>query len=175
MAEETTPERPKPSPIPSWVMLGFVLGVLVTLGWQRDNPAPSSPPPQPAPAEPPPPSPATERNALHLEDQPSLTAVEALFEQYRAYAFWDDDRTEIGVWNTRTLEFSSYFEVHRAETGTYFRSIPALTRLPLEGYGPPGSPLLFTETPAQRAARYLEARGQLKRTGPLPNPPANAP
>jgi hypothetical protein len=174
MTEETPPEPRPPSQVPSWIMLGFVLGVLVMFGWQRERPrVPDEPTAGPAIVElkpAPPANPATAVNELRIEDQPSLSIVEALFEQYRPYAFWEDDRTEIGVWNTRTLAFSDLFEVVRTDTGTYYRSIPSLTRLPVENYGPPGSPLLFTESTTQRAARYLKARGQVPRT--LPPPPA---
>ena len=172
MTEETPPETRPPSAVPSWIMLGFVMGVLVMLGWRRDRDRNGEPAPPPAAqVEPERPSPATATNELHVEDQPSLNIVEALFEQYRAYAFWEDDRTEIGVWNTRTLAFSDTFEVLRTDTGTYFKSIPALRRLPLEGYGPPGCPLLFTETVTQRAARYLQSRGQVPRNLPPPKTP----
>jgi hypothetical protein len=170
-ADPPIEDRP-PSAVPSWIMLGFVMGVLVMLGWRRDQERGAEPaPPAVVQVEPEPPNPATETNTLRVEDQPSLNIVEALFEQYRAYAFWEEDRTEIAVWNTRTLAFSDAFEVLRTDTGTYFKSIPALRRLPLEGYGPQGCPLLFTETVTQRAARYLQSRGQIPRSLPPPRTP----
>src|SRR5690606_24948517 len=89
------------------------------------------------------------------------------FEQYRQYAFWEDDRTEIAIWNSRTLDFTDFFEVLRTDTGTYYRSISMLTRLPLVNYGPPDSPVRFTETAAQRAAREKERDTDL----PRPTPP----
>lgn len=151
------------------------MGLLVALTWRQDRPAPGSGPGTPKPSETAPPAPApnpaTEVNQLRIEDQPSLTVVEALFEQYRGYAFWEDDRTEIGVWNTRTLTFADKFEVLRTDTGTYFRTIHAFTRLPLEKYGPSDSPILFTETATQRAARYLESRGHVPKSLPPPPPP----
>jgi hypothetical protein len=158
-------------------MVGFVFGVLATLTWRsdrpdRDRPVPAAQAPADTPPATPTPNPATDVNALRIEDQPSLTVVEMLFEQYRGYVFWEDDRTEIGVWNTRTLSFSDKFEVLRTDTGTYFRSIHAFTRIPLEKYGPSDSPLLFTETETQRAARYLQSRGQIRRSIPPPTPPA---
>lgn len=176
MSEEPPIDRRKPSTIPSWVMIGFVVGVLVMLGfradWGRDNTetagAPeeaSAPIATEAPA-----TVATEANDLAMNDRPSFSVVEALFEQYREYAFWERDRTEIAVWNTRALGFTDYFEVLRTDTGTYFRSIPELTRLPLENYAPPDCPLLFTETAPQRAARYQKERGAERRREPRPPP-----
>lgn len=163
-------ERRNPSTIPSWVMFGFLLGVLVMLGFRADR---SEPVPESAPiVEKPAPDPASETNELAIDDQPSFSVVESLFEHYRHYAFWENSRTEIAVWNTRTLDFTDYFEVLRASTGTYYRPIPELSRLPLEGYGPPDCPIKFTESAAQRAARLWAQRGgDRTREPPPPAPP----
>lgn len=162
MSEEPPVDRRKLSTIPSWVMLGFVLGIFVMLGFRSRPPAPQAATPAPVVE-----SPATEVNESAIADQPSYTVVEALFEQYRQYAFWEDDRTEIALWNTRTLDFTDYFEVLRTDTGTYYRSISTLTRLPLVNYGPPDCPIRFTETAAQRAARLENTRANLPRPAPL--------
>lgn len=162
MSDEPPIDRHKLSTIPSWVMVGFVLGVFVMLGFRGgdDGPPPAA---APAPVEQ---TIATEKNAAAIDDQPSFTVVEALFEQYRQYAFWENDRTEIAIWNSRTLDFTDYFEVLRADTGTYYRPISMLTRLPLMNYGPPDSPVRFTETAAQRSARENGRDADLPRPAP---------
>ncbi|MCC5023954.1 MAG: hypothetical protein J6386_14730 [Candidatus Synoicihabitans palmerolidicus] len=96
-------------------------------------------------------------NPLAKEDLPSIEIVEALFEEYRDWAFWSDGRTQVAVWNSANLGFSDHFEIVRTDDGYYFRPILRFTRLPLEGYGPPNSPVLFTETAEQRAKRFIAA------------------
>jgi hypothetical protein len=166
MTDETEPQAPnrKPSTAPSWVMLGFALGALVTCtyrGGERETAGIDRTEPAAVVVEPvePPPNPATEVNEYAYPDRPSFNIVEALFDEFRHYAFWEDDRTEIALWNTRTLSFNDCFEVLRTDQGLYFRPIPELTRLPLEGYGPENSPILFTESAGQWVARYHKARG----------------
>lgn len=96
-------------------------------------------------------------NTLQTDSKPSIELVQDLFAGLRDWAFWTDDRTEFAVWNSTTLSFSDHFEVIRLRDADYFRAIPAFTRLPLEGYGPENSPILFTETAEQRAKRYYQA------------------
>ena len=169
MSEEPPVDRRKLSTIPSWVMLGFVLGALVMFGYRSRSSPTEAPEQPPAAVQAEEPAPGEARNSYAYEDQPSFSVVEALFEQYRSYAFWEDERTEIAIWNTRTLDFTDCFELLRGEHGTYYRSIPRLTRLPLPGYGPPNCPVLFTETALQRAARIIQ------RNAKLPRPQAPAP
>ena len=154
---DATPMKPeKPSQVPSWIMVGFVIGVLTMWAFQSGSKSGESPPenstePSPTALE----LTADEPNPTTIEGRPSLEVVEALFEEFSAYAFWSDERTEIAVWNGKTLSFSDYFEVLRGDQGWYFRSIPRFSRLPLEGYGPENSPILFTETAEQRMRRAI--------------------
>jgi hypothetical protein len=135
--EEPPPPPSKPSQIPSWVSLGFVLGAGFVLALPR-RAAPSAP----APAEPPP--------VVKYAEAPHLSTIEAVFAAWGKYAVWDNDITEVGLWNSDTKDFSDLFEVLRVGDACYFRSIPHFTR-PLLTHGvKSGSPLEFTETEAQR-------------------------
>jgi len=150
MDEEVPPPRPsKPSQIPSWVMLGFVLGAAFVLALPRRREAPASPPSEagePAPA-------------IKYVVAPHLTTIEAVFAEWGKYAVWDNDVTEVALWNADSKEFSDFYEVVRIGDATYFRSIPRLTRPILTHGVQAGSPLEFTETDAQRE-EWLHARDE---------------
>lgn len=176
--EEEKVDRKSLSQVPSWLMVGFLAGV-VTM-WLFRSPAPE-PSPAPQPAEP--------LSAIAVDPQPepetatgeaSLAFVEAIFDTYRDWVFWTDDKTQVAVWNTDTMSFSDRFEVIRTLEGDYFRPISEFTRLPLPGYGPPNSPILFTETTEQRYKREIrlhpDALPKREKPGPvelntLPPPP----
>ena len=167
MSDEEPVDKKNLSQAPSWVMVGFLAGALMM--WSLGDREPDPPERQPAP---PPPRTAQEI----MSEQPQVTArdngaslkvVEALFSALQEWALWTEDRTEIGVWNSHTLSFSDRFEVVRLNDSWYFRPIAQFTRLPMEGYGPPNSPILFTETAEQRNRRQQQARGAL---APDPNP-----
>ena len=175
----------KPSQIPSWVMVGFIIGVLTMWAFQSHDPedddavvetVETAPEPTAEESE----VPAGGSNPMAREDQPSIELVASLFDQLREYAFWSNGRTEIGVWNGRSMAFSDRFEVVEVNGATFFRPIEIFSRLPLEGYGPDSSPILFTETAEQRAARYFKANPELApdansrapvEFGDLPPPP----
>lgn len=146
--DESAPASLKPSQIPSWVMVGFVLGALfvIVLPPRRLTQAPPAPPPRPAPVAPAPPR------------KLQLTTVESVFEVWQKYAVWDNDRTEIALWNSDDKAYSDCYEVVRMGDVFYYRSIPRLTR-PVLTHGlsdDPNPPLLFTETEAQRQV-WLQA------------------
>jgi hypothetical protein len=127
-------------------MLGFLLGALFVLAWPRrkfsEPPAPAAPVLTAEPARPAPPPPA-----------PRLTTIEAVFAQWNRYAVWDNDITEVALWDSETKDFSDCYEVLRAGDAYYFRSIPRLT-LPAIIPGPTvNCPLQFTETDEQRRVR----------------------
>ncbi|HEX3728489.1 MAG TPA: hypothetical protein VHV47_01705 [Opitutaceae bacterium] len=136
----------KPTQTPSWVMLGFVLGALFVLALPRHG-APGRPP---APAPAPPPLPP-----------PSLTTIEDVFATWGKYAVWDNDTTEVAMWDSGRKAYADCFEVLRVADVFYFRSIPNLTRPLLEHGLPdnPNPPLEFTETQAQRE-EWLKAAHQ---------------
>jgi hypothetical protein len=170
MTDHEKVDRKKLSQAPSWVMAGFVVGVL-TMWLFR-----SSPEPPPVAAE----APAVEA----AEEDPEPTAespgsgsgalpmhlVGAIWEEYRPYAFWNEDKTQIGVWNSETFGFTDRYEVLRGEEYDYFRPIESFTRLTLPGYGPENSPILFTETAEMRARREQKLNPKPVERPPRPDP-----
>ena len=136
--ESQAPLPPKPSMIPSWVMLGFLLGAAFVLAFPR-----KAPPPPPAAETPPPP--------LAAPAPRTVTTIEAVFDAWGKYAVWSDNTTEVALWDPSTNAFSDCYEVLKVGDGLYFRSISGLTRPLLEHGVADGSPLQFTETARQRA------------------------
>jgi len=151
------PVRTKPSPVPSWVSLGFALGALFVMALPRHGDAPPAPPPEP-PAKPPLPAP--------------MTTVEAVFEAWEKYAVWNDDRTQVALWDVQSRAYSDCYEVLRVGGAYYFRSIPSLTRPVLTHGVVPESPMEFTESAPQRAEWLSDVRQESWKsfTGELPTP-----
>ena|SRR5580700_6772487 len=152
MSEENPAPSSKPSPIPSWVMLGFALGALTI--WSlphsaREEPEPEPTTPEVKSAPPPPPSPAVIRTQQPLEGPP-LARIENVFAEFGKYAVWSDDSTEVALWNTATRGFSDYFEVLKVDDKYYVRTIPELDRPVLTHGVPPELPIEFTESEEQR-------------------------
>jgi hypothetical protein len=116
-------------------MLGFCLGVLFL--WAL----PDDPPPAPPPA----PDPVTILLRPHR-----MSEVEAVFDQWGQHAVWDNDTTEIALWNTDAKAFTDTFEVLRVGETLYFRTIPKLTRPVIRRGVESKSPLQFTGVPDQR-------------------------
>jgi hypothetical protein len=145
MDEESPPPASKPSQVPSWLTLGFVLGALFVLALPRKGGVEPQPAPAPAAARP-------ERPAA----PPRISTIEAVFEEWGRYAVWSDGTTEVALWNPETKSFSDCFEVGRAGDAYYFRTITSLTR-PILSHGVADeSPLQFTETARQRQ-EWLDA------------------
>lgn len=139
---------------PSWVMLGFVLGALfvVALPPFQEKPAPVA---APRPVETPRTSPP-----------PQLSTIEAVFAAWGERAGWDDDVTEVALWDTDKGGFSQFYEVRRVGEKLYFRTIPRLTRRVIN-HGKPlpaDCPLQFTET-EERYREWLE-HGRTERRNP---------
>jgi hypothetical protein len=138
------PEKERPispsrlSKTPSWITLGFVLGALFVASLPREA-AKFAPEKSAAPA-----------TAVKLE-RPKLTEIEAVFADWERYVVWDNNVTEVAMWDTEKKSFSIFYEVLRVRDSYYFRSIPRLTR-PILTRGVPEqqSPLQFTETEASR-------------------------
>lgn len=143
MDAEDTPERvpDKPSQVPSWVTLGFLLGALFVLALPRH----SAPAPSPAPA-------AVEAPAKPAGpvEPPRITTIEAVFAAWEKYAIWSNGTTEVALWSTETNKFSECYEVMKVGDSYYFRSISSLTRPVLTHGVVTESPLQFTETERQR-------------------------
>lgn len=172
MTEDDAPvEQKSPSQVPSWLMVGFLVGV-VTMWVFRSEPTPPLEPVDSS-AE----AVAAEAAAGFESEEPveemgrmSLETVSALFEAYRDWVWWTDDKTQIAVWNSDTMGFTDHYEVIRTLEADYFRPIEQFTRLPLPGYGPDNSPILFTETAEQRAKRQIRANPELAPRPERPDP-----
>lgn len=141
------PDAPptKPSAAPSWIFLGFVLGALCMLALpsrKRAEPAPE-PVPVAKPEPPPPPRPTR------------FDEVQTVFSAYSQYAVWQDERTEICMYDPDLKRFAECYEVLRSGDQMYFRSIPSLTRPVLTHGVPQNSPVEFTE-PKEARAQWLK-------------------
>jgi hypothetical protein len=140
--DEEAPAKPipeKPSQVPSWITLGFVLGALFVLALPKRGPV------APAPA-------AVEeaKPVPQKTEPPKVTTIEAVFSSWDKYAVWSNDTTEVALWSSATGGFSECYEVIRNGNEYYFRSISALTRPVLTHGVAENSPLQFTETARQR-------------------------
>src|SRR5271165_1481682 len=140
--DNPSPPAPhRPSQVPSWVTLGFVLGALFVLALPRRAAV------EPAPR------PAGEPAALRSAKAPAparVTTIEAVFASWDKYAVWSHDTTEVALWSAETMSYSECYEVLKTADGYYFRSIPRLTRPVLTHGVVDESPLQFTETARQR-------------------------
>ncbi|WP_148217959.1 hypothetical protein [Opitutus terrae] len=146
--------RSRLSKTPSWITLGFVLGVLFMLSLPHDAPKKPAAPPEPA--------------LVRLE-RPKLTEVEAVFAEWGDRAVWEHDLTEVALWDTEKRSYTIFYEVLRREGQYYFRSIPRLTRPILERGTDPQAPLLVTET--EKTRREWIERGRYEpRTEPQETP-----
>jgi hypothetical protein len=146
------PEAKPPSPrhlskTPSWILLGFVLGVLFVWSLPSREPIPSAPVAAQKPVTPDP-----------LPVRP-LDEIEAVFTVWAEHAVWAHDLTEVSLWDPLTGQFSRHYEVLRNGPEYFFRSIPQLTRPILTHGVPEETPLRFTETEARRE-QFLSARRQ---------------
>lgn len=169
MSQTTPAERKNMSQVPSWIMLGFVVGVL-TMWLFRSSPEPLEPEVVEPVAEVEEPAEPDEEPEASGDGSLSMALVGAIWEEYRAYAFWNEDKTQIGVWNSATFGFTDRYEVLRGEEFDYFRPIESFTRLTLPGYGPENSPILFTETAEQRAIRNQKLSPQPVERPKRPDP-----
>ena len=161
------PEKPYPlspakmSKTPSWVMVGFLLGAAFVWGYKRD--AEKTAPVAPA-------IPAEWPKALTLAPSP-LTTIEAVFDEWKEHAVWENNLTEVALWRSDTGAYSECYEVRRVNGTLYFRSIPRLTRRIVRSGTPlpTNTPLQFTESEAHYLA-WLE-QGRKKSLGETLVPP----
>ena len=130
------PSASRLSKTPSWVTLGFVLGALFV--WAL----PHAETPAAAPT-------ATQSVTVQLL-RPKTTEIEAVFAAWGHLAVWENDLTEVALWDVDKKSYSICYEVLRDGDKLFFRSIPRLTR-PVLNHGLQGPmPLQFTETEALR-------------------------
>jgi hypothetical protein len=148
MDEETPAPPAKPSQIPSWVTLGFILGALFVLAWPRHAADISEARPVvEAPMKP-----------RALAEGSKMATIDAVFQAWGGGAVWSDGTTEVALWSPETKSFSDCYEVVKVDGEFYYRPIPALTR-PILTHGiPENSPLEFTETELQRQEWLGEVR-----------------
>ncbi len=147
--EETEPpERPTPpSKTPSWIMLGFGFGALFMWALPRhEPPAPAAiqlvPPPALAPA-----------------GAPIFTLIENVFAEHGGDAIWENDLTEVALWNGEKNSYADCYEVLRVGETHYFRTIAHFTRPVLTHGVKVDSPLQFTE-PQARLNAWLRERNE---------------
>lgn len=132
--------RPKPSKIPSWIMLGFLLGALFVWALPR---------PRPARAEKPSATPMI--SAAATATRPRLSDVEASFDVWSRYARWDDVVTYVSLWDSETATFRDSFQVLRRGDEFFFRSVPRPRHLRVRNDVPKDCPLeFFDPVPEQR-------------------------
>jgi hypothetical protein len=153
------PSPSRLSKTPSWVTLGFVLGALFVWALPRAEQSAMRPAVPPA-------------TRVQLA-RPQATEIEAVFAQYGQPAVWDNDVTEVALWDVDRRSYSLCYEVLRNGENFYFRSIPRLTR-PVLTHGVPGpSPLRFTETEAMRREwlEHVQSEPFVRPAPPAPSVP----
>lgn len=153
-AKAYPPSANRLSKTPSWVTLGFVLGALFV--WALPRAEMTAPPPAP-------PAPVVQLQ------RPKVTDIEAVFAEWGHFAVWENDLTEVALWDVDKKSYSIFYEVLRSGDAFYFRSIPRLTR-PLLTHGLQSPmPLQFTETEALR--REWVEHGRFESGAPSNLPP----
>lgn len=159
------PSAAKLSRTPSWVLLGFIVGAgFVWLLPEREAAPVATKVAEVAPV-------AKAQSSPRLPAKRSVTDIEAVFEEYGRYAVWDQNRTEVGMWNAQKNAYGDFYEVIRQEGNLYFRSIPRLTRPMLANAEHSEVPLVFTETEEMRKQWY-EARKEMVPGYAAPRPEA---
>src|SRR5687767_9381457 len=121
--------RSRLSKTPSWVTLGFILGALFVWTLPREDKRSAATLSSQTPAQ-----------VVQLE-RPKLTEVEAVFAEWERFAVWNNNVTQVAMWDTEKRSFSICYEVLRQSGDYYFRSIPQLTRPVLTRGVPENAPL----------------------------------
>jgi len=154
----------KMSKTPSWIMLGFLLGVLTVIALpplRKSPPAPRAEPP----------SVEFQEKSKGPVEPPKPMTIEAVFAEWGQHAVWFDGTTEVALWNSQRQSYSDFFEVRRFGNSYYFRTLPELTRRIIKRGKPmPDSPLEFTETEEQYQEWRQHGRNERPREGE-PRPP----
>ena len=140
--ERSEPAKEKPSQVPSWVTLGFMLGALFVLalprrGARRAGTAPMESEPASKPPAP--------------RAAPTITTIEAVFAAWEKYAVWSNGTTEVALWSPETKSFSEFYEVARVGETPISGPSRALRGRPHPWRADGIARLQFTETARQRA------------------------
>jgi hypothetical protein len=179
-AQAPPPSRDKLSKVPSWIMLGVVLGGIGFYGVQSffeeqrgKKQRQKAPPAVSAPAPPPVKTPdgnppATAKNDPHM----SLFAIDAVFRAHGASAVWEHDLTEIVLWNPATQSYSTGIEVLRTGDAYYYRLLDRLTRPVLTEGVDPNAPIRLTEPASYQERRRQQRQDTWRSRPPVPPPPA---
>lgn len=157
--------REKASKIPSWIMLGFILGALAfyTVGEHLRGPkktdaaASTTAQPQPAPAlesqasPTPEPDTTTQASPLLREGRHmSLYAMDTIFRKWLVNAQWDYNTTQVVFWNPYDGKYSVPVQVLRYGTEDnyeyYYQPLDKLTRPLTREARRSEAPILFTES-----------------------------
>jgi hypothetical protein len=138
------------SKVPSWLLVGFVVGALFVGLLRRDYLVRSSP---------------VQASGGNVEStlaspspavrpgEPSLSAVEAIWSVWGEHAVWVEEVTQISIWNTETLAFTDFFEVTRRADSYFFRCIPRLSRPVVDRGLGKAAPIQFTGPPVVSVRR----------------------
>lgn len=158
--ESSSTSRPKPSTIPSWVTLGFILGALFVWALPRSK-EPLTPAPPPEFRSPP---------TSVVATPPRQSDVEALFSKWGPrYALWADDVTYVCMYDQASGTFRDCFEVVRRGDTLYFRTVERPGNLRARDDVPVDSPLEFLNPiPVPRSQRF-------DRLAPPPTPARTEP
>ncbi len=116
--------RAQPSKVPSWILLGFIIGGLFVLLLRREYirseaPVPAAAGPVPAP-------PAMQ--VVERKPESPLATIEAVWASWGHHAIWEGETTQVALWNVEQGRFSDFFEVVRFGDHVYFRGLTRLTR-----------------------------------------------
>jgi hypothetical protein len=137
---------------PSWVMLGFIIGCIVSLSVKkqidsRGEPRPTS---RAEAALAPTPTPTPTPEPRHA----TLAEMEAIFERWEDHAVWRNGITEVAFWDAATNRYSEYVEVLKSGDYYYFRNLSRLTRPLVEEGIPSDMPLRFTDPEARKRSIF---------------------
>lgn len=155
---------------PLWLTLGFAMGL--GFGWVAFKSDAAKAPLAAEQAK------AVEKPAVAAEtshDAGTLAGAEQTFQRWGGYAVWEDDATEIAVWNPRRKRFGDFYEVRRVHGQFYFRTIPRLSR-PIIDHGLRGRlPIVFTETQADHDEFHRQHPGYDPASEPIVDLPPRMP
>jgi hypothetical protein len=156
MSDEKPPME-RLSKVPSWIMLGFVIGGIVALTVKREIDLRDRASEASSAAVVPTPVPTPSPEPHHA----GLNVMEDIFEKWQANAIWSHDLTQVAFWDPTTNRYSEYVEVLRNGDDLYFRTLPALTWPLIEDGVSPDTPLRFAEPESVHAERRANRRAIL--------------